>query len=233
MVVVFMDNNIITFDDLCNIIKKEKGYTTTRACINEINRMIGKKEIYKLSSNIYKFGSKKVFSIKKSMANIDIVNEINNNYDIDFVIWNISILNEWLNHLINSSIVILEVEKDYLEFIFEHLKGKFNILINPSKNEIYNYSTNDTIVLKPLISKAPINHKEKTPKIEKIIVDIFLDKIVNCFYESNERIGIYEQIFEIYSVNYKTLFAYAKRRHIYKEFKEYLEKHKIGDVEYL
>ena len=167
------------------------------------------------------------------MANIDIVNEINNNYDIDFVIWNISILNEWLNHLINSSVVILEVEKDYLEFIFEHLKDKFNILINPSKNEIYNYSTNDTIILKPLISKAPINHKENTPKIEKIIVDIFLDKIVNCFYESNERIGIYEQIFDIYSVNYKTLFAYAKRRHIYNEFKEYLEKHKIGDVKYL
>ena len=95
-------DNIITFDDLCNIIKKEKGYTTTRACINEINRMIGKKEIYKLSSNIYKFGSKKIFSIKKSKTNIDIVNEINNNYDIDFVIWNISILNEWLNHLINS-----------------------------------------------------------------------------------------------------------------------------------
>ena len=117
MVVVFMDNNIITFDDLCNIIKKEKGYTTTRACINEINRMIGKKEIYKLSSNIYKFGSKKIFSIKKSKTNIDIVNEINNNYDIDFVIWNISILNEWLNHLINSSIVILEVEKDYLDAI--------------------------------------------------------------------------------------------------------------------
>ncbi len=226
-------NDIITFDELCKTIKKEKGYTTLRACINEVNNMIENKKIYKISSDIYKYGTKKAFSIQKSKINNDIINDIIKNYDIDFIVWNIFVLNEWLNHLINSNIVILEVEKIYMEFIFEHLKGKYNILINPSENEIYNYSTDNTIILKPLISKAPINVKEKSPKIEKIIVDIFSDKIINSFYEGSERPKIYEQIFSTYAVNYKTLFAYAKRRSIYEEFKAYLKKYNIGDIRYL
>ncbi len=226
-------NDIITFDELCKTIKKEKGYTTLRACINEVNNMIENKKIYKISSDIYTYGTKKAFSIQKSKINNDIINDIIKNYDIDFIVWNIFVLNEWLNHLINSNIVILEVEKIYMEFIFEHLKGKYNILINPSENEIYNYSTDNTIILKPLISKAPINVKEKSPKIEKIIVDIFSDKIINYFYEGSERLQIYEQIFSTYAVNYKTLFAYAKRRSIYEEFKAYLKKYNIGDIRYL
>ena len=226
-------NNIITFDKLCSNIKKESGYTTTRACINKINRMILNKQLYKISPNIYKYGSKKIYSVKKGKISNDIVNVIVSKYDINFIIWNISLLNEWLNHLINTSILILEVEKPYIEFVFEYLKGKYNVLLNPNKEEIYYYSTNNTIILMPLISKAPINLKEKTPKIEKIIIDIFSDKIIKFFYDGNEIKDIYEQIFATYAVNYKTLFAYSKRRSIFKEFKGYLKKYNIGDIKYL
>ena len=224
-------NDIITFDELCKLIKDEKHYNTTRACIYEINRMIEDNKVYKLSSNVYKYGSKKNFSIKKNEINVDIINSIINNYDIDFVVWNISILNEWLNHMINSNIVILEVEKTYIEFVFEHLKDKYNVLINPSESEIYNYSTDNTIILKPLITKAPIDYKEKAPKIEKLIVDIFSDKIINYFFDGNERKFIYQRIFDTYAVNYKTLFAYAKRRSIYEELLNYLKKYNLGDIE--
>ena len=127
----------------------------------------------------------------------------------------------------------INVKKPYIEFVFEYLKGKYNVLLNPNKEEIYNYSTNNSIILMPLISKAPINLKEKNPKIEKLIIDIFSDKIIKFFYDGNEIKDIYEQIFATYAVNYKTLFAYAKRRSIFEEFKGYLEKYNIGDIKYL
>ena len=228
-------DNLITFDELCNNIKKEKDYTSTRACINEINKLILSRKIYKISSNIFKYGSKNLYSFEKKKVITDIANDIVKKYNIDFIIWDISILNKWLNHLINSTTLLLEVEKPYIEFVFEYLKSKnkYTVLINPTKKEIYNYSSDNTIILKPLISKAPINLKEKTPKLEKIIVDIFSDKIINSFYDGNEIINMYEKIFETYAVNYKTLFAYAKRRSILEEFEGYLKKHNLGDIKYL
>lgn len=226
------NNKIIYFRDLCEKIKKEKNYKTTRACINEINKLIEDKKIYKLSSNIYRYGFKESFKINKNEIELDIIKEISSNYNINFIIWDISVLNNWLNHLLNISIYILEVEKEYIDFVFDLLKEKYSILKNPKIEDIYNYAKENTILLKPLVSKAPINNIDKTPKIEKIIVDIFSDKMINSFYDGNERLCIYENIFNNYSVNYKTLFAYAKRRSVSEELKDYLLKFKIGEVDY-
>lgn len=220
-------DSIITLDELCNNIKEEKGYTTIRACIYEINRMINDKKIYKISPKIYMVGNKDTFSLNRRKINEDIINELVNKYDINFVLWDISVLNNWLNHLINSTAMILEVEKDYIDFVFDFLKEKYNVLKNPTLNELSDYLSNNTIILKPLISKSPINNKDKSPKIEKIIVDIFSDRIINYFYEGKEIVNMLEEIFSKYAINYKTMFAYAKRRSVLDELKQFLTNNSI------
>ena len=137
--------------------------------------------------------------------------------DFEYVIYEVNIvLNQFLNHLIISPTTIIEVPKLFMEHVFNSLKeyGFKNVLINPTKDELYRYKEVNTIIIRPLISKAPINKLERKITIEKLTIDIICDPLLHCFYEGAEINNMVEDIFLHYKVKYDTLRNYAKRRHL-------------------
>ena len=79
------------------------------------------------------------------------------------------------------------------------------------------------IVVKPLRVKSPLDtiNNKKVISIEKIMVDLFIDKLY-LYYQGKELQTIYENIFEKYDVNMRKLLNYAKLRMQIEIYKKYL-----------
>lgn len=133
-------------------------------------------------------------------------------------VWSTRIINEFMLHQPVRFFTLLEVEKDALEPVFHYLKdhGIRNVFLQPEEKELQRYVSelDNAIVLQSLISKAPIQMIKKviTPKIEKVLVDLFSDKKLFSTYQSSELVYIFNNAYHRYSIDFTKLFSYAQRR---------------------
>lgn len=152
-------------------------------------------------------------------------------------VWRTSALNEFTRHQTGRFWVMVEVEREGLEAVFDVLIDNFeNVFLKPTDKEIDLYLAyqSEAIVIIPLISEAPtqeINQIE-TITIEKLLVDILSEEKL---YQSaqSERSRIIFEANSKYTINMNKLLRYASRRRK-KEFieqkikevlaKEYIEK---------
>ena len=84
-------------------------------------------------------------------------------------------------------------------------------------------------IIKPLVHDSPIaNHQVPIPRIEKILVDLFIEKDLFLPFQGKELANIYANAFSNFSVNLTTLLAYAERRKKKNDIVDYL-KYKLED----
>jgi len=144
---------------------------------------------------------------------------------VSFRILDLSCMNEFVNHLIAHNHVFLEVEKDGMDFIYEHLQESFSnkVLLNPSKKEIELYSASDDIFILPLASESPPGNNEiYNTSLEKLIVDMFANKVFQMFVSRGDYPNALEDMFEKYNINETKLFRFARRRNKAKEIYDFL-----------
>ena len=210
--------------------KYEKNDMSSRTKDMLIKKLIEDGIITKICNNQYKIVNKRKYHIYREYDNtkdlINLLKEIR----YDYIIYNITFLNEWLNQLIGKNTIFIEVDKKYVNSIYELLVDNEykNVLVNPSIQEIEKYSLSDLIIIKPLYSRSPINRKEKSFTLEKIIVDLFVDDILKKFYSTSELPWIYKQMFKEYAIDEYSLNTYLTRRRIKEKFYEFL---KTNDLE--
>ena len=210
--------------------KYEKNDMSPRTKDMLIKKLIEDGIITKICNNQYKIVNKRKYHIYREYDNtkdlINLLKEIR----YDYIIYNITFLNEWLNQLIGKNTIFIEVDKKYFNSIYELLVDNEykNILVNPSIQEIEKYSLSDLIIIKPLYSRSPINRKEKSFTLEKIIVDLFVDDILKKYYSTSELPWIYKQMFKEYAIDEYSLNTYLTRRRIKEKFYEFL---KTNDLE--
>ena len=221
-------NTYLSKVDLYN--KYEKNDMSSRTKDMLIKKLIEDGIITKICNNQYKIVNKRKYHIYREYDNtkdlINLLKEIR----YDYIIYNITFLNEWLNQLIGKNTIFIEVDKKYVNSIYELLVDNEykNVLVNPSIQEIEKYSLSDLIVIKPLYSRSPINRKEKSFTLEKIIVDLFVDDILKKYYSKSELPWIYKQMFKEYAIDEYSLNTYLTRRRIKEKFYEFL---KTNDLE--
>jgi len=210
--------------------KYEKNDMSSRTKDMLIKKLIEDGIITKICNNQYKIVNKRKYHIYREYDNtkdlINLLKEIR----YDYIIYNITFLNQWLNQLIGKNTIFIEVDKKYFNSIYELLVDNEykNVLVNPSMQEIEKYSLSDLIIIKPLYSRSPINRKEKSFTLEKIIVDLFVDDILRKYYSTSELPWIYKQIFKEYAIDEYSLNTYLTRRRIKEKFYEFL---KTNDLE--
>lgn len=144
-------------------------------------------------------------------------NKIKKEYPfIEFCIWNTKWLNEFMRHQPLKFYTVLELEKDVTQSVFYALKeqGK-QVFIEPDAEtfELYIYNSDDVIILKHLISEAPLQKIENlvTPTLEKLLVDMTIDTKVYATQQGEIQL-IYTNAFEKYAVNKNKMKRYAYRR---------------------
>jgi hypothetical protein len=145
-------------------------------------------------------------------------------------IWETRWLNDFMIHQPGTSYIIIEVENEALYSIFSHLqeteKDVFIFSKSVSTNFYYSSLKDNSIILKGLISRAPLMHQDRVymPKVEKLLVDLFVDKKIFIMYQGQELINIFENIHEKYGINFTTLFRYAQRRNAKTDISEFILK---------
>lgn len=144
---------------------------------------------------------------------------------IKAVVYESTILNEWLNHQIARNVVFVEVEKYSMSPIFRTLQENLQttILLKPSIDDYYLYGSDATIIVSNLITQAPVHRDSYDIRIEKLIVDIVANDLLREFVGDDEIEDMIDEIFSAYVVNIKTILAYAKRRRLEGEMRRVIQ----------
>lgn len=137
--------------------------------------------------------------------------------EIEYCMWNTEWLHDYMLHQPFQSYYIFETEKDIAESVFYLLKKqKINAYFLPDEKTLNRYAIGekDIVIVKNLVSRSPIVAKNKVnyPCIEKMMVDVFIDKTLFSYLQGTELVNIYKTVFSLYSINYSKLLNYADRR---------------------
>ena len=157
----------------------------------------------------------------------DIVDMIKKEYPlIDFQVWEFVQLNEFVNHQIGKNVFFIEVERNLEESVFNRLKEYYSrILCCPKENMFYQYFEENMVVIQRLLSESPKTQSDvKGCSLEKLLVDLFSNKLTGQLVERAEYPRIYEEAFQKYYIDEKKLFRYARRRNLENEIRDFIEK---------
>lgn len=146
---------------------------------------------------------------------------------IEVCIWDTSWYDNFMNHQVYNSYIIIEVDRDAMNSVFSMLKGKKDkVYLNPNKREVENYLLSENaIIVKHKIKESPtqLNGNVIVSKIEKLLVDLYCEKYLLISYQGREMKNIFERAFEEYEINLTTLYRYARNRGIRDRIETYIQ----------
>lgn len=155
--------------------------------------------------------------------------------DAKHCIWETEWLNEFSQHQTSKRIILIEIEKDFVESLYYELKdaARSELFLNPNEKAIdfYIAESDYPVVIKKLISRSPIARRTEkkvkfyTPLLEKILVDLFAEEKLFYHLQGSELMHIYENAISNYTINFTKLFSYAKRRDRELEIKQFMMNH--------
>ena len=203
-----------------------------------IYQLKSKKIISQITKDLFTLIMKPDFKPATGDCEIEVFNRIAKQFPgLKQCIWSTKLVNEFLIHLSGKFITLLQVEKDALEPVYEYLKSQNlgMVYFQPEEKEIdrYIFETEKSIILQSLISKAPTQKVDKvsTITLEKMIVDLFCEKKLFIAFQGSELVNIINNAYERYTINFTTLFNYARRRGKEKEIKHmFIEKTDIPKI---
>ena len=213
--------------DLHLIMALNNVKTTDNIVNHMIKRMIDNRDIIRIGRNQYKLsGSKKIYQFPHSEQVILLADEIIKAHPfLDFRLFELIQINEFVNHQVANNIIFLFVEggleTDVFNTLFENHRG--SILLKPSIEELYRYMTDDIIVIEKLPSESPkgINAFWDT-RLEKMLVDIVVDKILSKVVYKGEYQVIFHDAVEKYAIDKNAIVRYSRRRGAYEKFLKFI-----------
>jgi hypothetical protein len=135
-----------------------------------------------------------------------------------YLLWETKVLHEFMLLQPGQNFYILETERDVCESAFNLMRTEYpgRVFLKPDREimERYVLPHPDSILVSRLVTEAPrrMIHGIPSPKLEKILVDLFADKDRFYYFQGAELARIFENAFSTCLVSVKTLFRYARRR---------------------
>lgn len=212
-------HKVFTRKELITNLKSEDRIGSPGTFSEQLNRLLKSGQLVRVERGIYKLSDEasKDFSVVCSEDMRRINQQIKTQFPfVDYCLWPASALVPYMHHIPNLNLLFVDVEREVAESVFNLLNADRNkrAFLMPTLTDMERYiSTNDAIIIRPLISESPLQLVEgiNTPTIEKILVDIVGDKEF-YFLQGSEIIYVFTTIFERHSVNKNKLMRYATRR---------------------
>lgn len=240
----FPQGSVIETVTLNRFIDEELKFLNPKSRSFAIFDLTSKNILYQLNATHYKVSSRKSFKTELPQHIFPLLQELGSKYPtLKICAWESKCLNPFLEMQLLKNVVFVEVEKGFESILIERLSQDehFSFLLKPNHSQLESYMTVDSfVILKTLITKAPTNKKRfsksvgynqnyhgdksslSTPKVEKIIVDLIVDPLMEIF-DSAQRDLIIKNILKECAVNFKTLFSYARNRNKKEFMIDYLE----------
>lgn len=135
---------------------------------------------------------------------------------VSVCIWETRWLNTWMELQPAYNWTIVEAERSALDAVFNHLTGlSKKVFLRPNRSimELYVLSLNEAVIVKPLVSEAPLLRAGKmiTAAPEKILVDMVAEPEI-FVAQQGELEGIFENMFSQILIHHNRLLRYARRR---------------------
>lgn len=222
----FIDNHrSFTSREFADALHKKMPDIGRSTIYNILQTKCNSGEITRISKGHFISTSKKKYSYDLTGTARDVAALIRDAYPlVDFQIWELYQMNEFVNHLMAKNTIFVEVESMLDESIFNLLFNRYpHVLHNPDINEYYKYATDETIVVHKLISESPppLGH-DRQASLEKLLVDLFARGISGSILSRSEYRAIYEESFQKYLINQPKMFRYARRRGIEKIIRDFI-----------
>ena len=206
---------------------ENSSQTSGRSTVfNTLKQLIESGEITRISKGHFIACRKKNYSYNLSDTAKEISSSIREKYPlVDFQIWELYQMNEFVNHQIARNTIFVEVEKPLDESLFGFLFDRYtHVLLNPNTDEYYKYSGVLTIVVKRLISESPHCYGEyRQSSLEKLLVDLFARGLSGEIISRSEYHTIYEDSFMKYNINQVRMFRYARRRGVEQTIRSFMQ----------
>ncbi len=185
---------------------------------NDFQRLLDSGEIVRVSRNAYcipKTGIVQYEHTYSTLAN-EIAHCVADNHPyLDFSILELTQFNEFVNHQLAHNVILLAVEGEIMDFVFDTLKERFpgKVLMNPTAQFFHQYWSDGMIVIVRLITESPKSKKVFWhTRLEKLLVDMLTEPLLRESIAASELRAVYEGAFERYVIDEGCLFRYAKRR---------------------
>jgi hypothetical protein len=227
-------NKVFTRKELIADLKSENQIGSPGILSEQLNRLLKSGQLIRLERGVYKLpdDAKKDFSVVCSDEMKKINQQIKNQISfVDCCLWSCSALFPYMNHIPKPNLMFVDIGREVAELVFNHLNANSNkrVFLMPSLTDFERYiSTNEAIIIRPLITESPLQLVEgiNTPAIEKILVDVVGD-IEFSFLQDSEINYFYTTIFERHNVNKNKLLRYATRRGRKEEIEQLLINNKL------
>lgn len=213
----FKENPTFSYTELYAFMEKEFPDLAEKTISWKIYKLKTKGILSHISRGIYSLTKKKVYTPHISSYLKRIYKKITSNLPyLNVCIWDSSWFNEFMVHQLFKYSIVVETEKDAVSPVFNILTDiSKNVFINPDGETFNRYinNNNEVIIVKPLISEAPVIeiNKIRIPSIEKLLIDCLIDKDLFAT-QQDEMDSIYKTVFDKYLVNLNRLKRYARRR---------------------
>lgn len=220
-----LNHPTFTTGEFENALRTEKESNARSTVYKILKELCSTGEIVRTKRGHYTVSGKKEYSYELSDTAKTISTQIHEAYPlVDFQIWELYQINEFVNHLMARNTIFVEVENMLDESVFDLLFEKYpHVLHNPSLEQYYKYAGEETIIVRTLISEAPPSVGEfKQASLEKILVDLFGRGISGSLISRSEYQAIYEDAFKKYNINQAKMFRYARRRGIEKTIMDFI-----------
>lgn len=168
---------------------------------------------------------KKRYAYVHSKEYQDIEKKITEKYPlVEFQMWELVQFNEFVNHQIAKNLIVVEVENMLDETVFDTLHREYPyVLYSPQMEYYYRHKGEEnTIVVLKLTSEAPKPREGHSSPMEKLLVDIFVNKFSGHLIERSEYPAIVEDAFHKYYLDETKMFRYARRRNVEARMKAFI-----------
>jgi hypothetical protein len=183
-----------------------------------------KKSLYRMNKDeiIYDAG-RGWYSTIKDEFNLDkrpvkkIINLINKDFPfLEFSCWSTEQLKAFYHHVPAQFVIFIFSEKEFLESLKDCFENhNYNVFLNPLKAEAekFVHFKDQTIILRPSITSREPKDKHFA-RIEKIIVDLYMESRKINLIDREEYKKIISNIFHNFRIDLADVLEYAERRGI-------------------
>ena len=173
---------------------------------------------------------KPVYSYEYSEQAVDVAERIENEYDgLDFRVFELVQLNDFINHQIAHNTIFVTIENDLVDFAFDSLWKAYpgRVMLKPRAEQYYRYHQDNDIIVGRLPSESPKGFDQPwESRLEKILVDVFTDKLMSTIVPDGEKQAIIDGAFNEYMLDEKTMLRYARRKGAEKKMQQVLKKYR-------
>ena len=227
------DKSIFSRNDYYKILIDKYGIDSRNALSYALRRDLADGIIVHVGRDQYSYPQgKRVYSHNYSDEAARIAEEIHSHYaEVDFQIFELTQLNAFVNHLIARNTIFVAVENDAIDYVFETLRNIYpgQTMLKPTVDDYYRYLVDDQIVVGRLPSETPTGTPEPwMSKLEKILVDVSVDKLLSRIVSESEYDYIFQEAFNRYILDFKAMWRYAGRKGALTKFRSILNKHSGG-----